>query len=582
MLFPHVKPPLGVPIYEHDPSLEAFWLMNEGTGNTVCDLSGNGNTGTFVGHTHFVPGEFGPCLSFDGTDDYVNVADSDSLDTTVNMTLSVWVNSKVWTVSGYNEIIAKSGLFLLRSLHDGVGGGGERPGLIWFNGAEVWHIKGGVVPLNSWHHIVAVVENNVPTKIYNDGIDSGATPTYWFDDTRVLTNSLRIGISLDGTNDFAGQIDNVKIYSRALSASEVTDLCARPFAMFERPSIAIILAGVSAGGAALEVNVSDALGVADAVSAQVPVLEASVADAIGVADGTTAQVPVLEASVADSIGVIDGATAQRVDAVVLEVSVSDDIGVADEAAAQVPVLVASVADTIGVADEAAAQVPVLAASVVDAIGVADEAAAQVPVLEASVSEAIGVADEATALLIEAGVLQVSVSDDIGVADAAAAQVPVLEVGVADSIGVADAVAAQVPVLAASVSDTIGVADATSASVPVLGISVFDNIGVADYASAVTAVLHVSVADYIGVTDAASAQIPVLAVSVSDSIGVSDSVTALVPDMLLEVAVSDSIGVSDAASSAIAIYPLLQAFLSVRATRSILSIRDTGSMFDIRK
>ncbi len=51
MLFPHVKPPLGTPIYKPDPSLVGHWLMNEGAGNTVYDLSGNGYHGTLSGAT---------------------------------------------------------------------------------------------------------------------------------------------------------------------------------------------------------------------------------------------------------------------------------------------------------------------------------------------------------------------------------------------------------------------------------------------------------------------------------------------------------------------------------------------------
>ena len=88
MLFPHVKPPLGVPIYEHDPSLGGYWLMNEGTGNTVNDLSGNKYHGTLVGDSVFTASKFGGGIDFAGDGgDYVSAS---PICTTGNITISVW------------------------------------------------------------------------------------------------------------------------------------------------------------------------------------------------------------------------------------------------------------------------------------------------------------------------------------------------------------------------------------------------------------------------------------------------------------------------------------------------------------
>ena len=60
--------------------LVAYYLMNEAGDNQVFDLSGNGNVGAFVADTHFDSGEFGPCVSLDGTGDYINIGDVDILD----------------------------------------------------------------------------------------------------------------------------------------------------------------------------------------------------------------------------------------------------------------------------------------------------------------------------------------------------------------------------------------------------------------------------------------------------------------------------------------------------------------------
>ncbi|MHC4325139.1 MAG: hypothetical protein ACYSUX_12820, partial [Planctomycetota bacterium] len=52
--------------------LVAYWPLDEGTGTTTADISGNGNNGTFVDAPAWVSGKFGGALDFDGIDDVVD------------------------------------------------------------------------------------------------------------------------------------------------------------------------------------------------------------------------------------------------------------------------------------------------------------------------------------------------------------------------------------------------------------------------------------------------------------------------------------------------------------------------------
>ena len=72
--------------------LVGCWLCNEGGGNTIFDLSGNGNHGSFTG-TVWGTGRDGPALDFDG-DDYVSVGSDSSIDISLFSELSIlaWVN----------------------------------------------------------------------------------------------------------------------------------------------------------------------------------------------------------------------------------------------------------------------------------------------------------------------------------------------------------------------------------------------------------------------------------------------------------------------------------------------------------
>src|SRR5207253_6948477 len=80
-----IAPPPGT-------GLVAAYGFEDGAGTTAADASGNGNTGTLSGPAWTSSGRFGGALSFDGVDDWVTVADADSLDLTSGMTLEAWVN----------------------------------------------------------------------------------------------------------------------------------------------------------------------------------------------------------------------------------------------------------------------------------------------------------------------------------------------------------------------------------------------------------------------------------------------------------------------------------------------------------
>ena len=71
--------------------LSAAYGFNAGSGTTAVDASGNGHTGTISGATWTAAGKFGGALSFDGTNDWVTVADAAALDLTTGMTLMAWV-----------------------------------------------------------------------------------------------------------------------------------------------------------------------------------------------------------------------------------------------------------------------------------------------------------------------------------------------------------------------------------------------------------------------------------------------------------------------------------------------------------
>src|SRR5712664_1974370 len=72
--------------------LVAAYGFAEGAGTTVADSSGNNNTGTISGATWTTAGKFGSALVFNGTNSWVSISDTPSLQLTTGMTLEAWVN----------------------------------------------------------------------------------------------------------------------------------------------------------------------------------------------------------------------------------------------------------------------------------------------------------------------------------------------------------------------------------------------------------------------------------------------------------------------------------------------------------
>jgi hypothetical protein len=73
-----------------EKNIMAIWLFDEGKGAAAEDASGKGNSGEING-AKWANGKFGNALSFDGTDDFVEIQPSASLDTRENITISAWI-----------------------------------------------------------------------------------------------------------------------------------------------------------------------------------------------------------------------------------------------------------------------------------------------------------------------------------------------------------------------------------------------------------------------------------------------------------------------------------------------------------
>ena len=199
-----------------DSGLVAAYSFDEGTGTTVTDGSGNGNDGTINGATWTSAGQSGNALSFSGTRSRVTIPDSASLDLTTGMTLEAWVNPST-VDSAWRDVIYKGddNYYLeATSSHNAAPGGGGT-----FNGTD-GAATFGTAPLaaNTWTHL-AVTYDGAMVRLYVNGVQvaSGAQTG----DILTSANALQIGGDSFYGQYFQGMIDEVRVYSVALTAAQI-------------------------------------------------------------------------------------------------------------------------------------------------------------------------------------------------------------------------------------------------------------------------------------------------------------------------------------------------------------------------
>jgi hypothetical protein len=205
------------------PGLVAAYGFDETSGATATDASGNGHIGTLTGATRSPSGRFGGALSFDGINDWVTVPDANALDLTTGITMSAWVNPAA-VGSAYRTVLMKEqpgGLIYTLYAGDGTG----RPSAHVFTTSEQRTSGPANTPLNTWTHLASTWDG-ATLRLFVNGtqVSTHAVPGT----LRTSTGVLRIGGTSVWPEWFSGRIDEVRLYSRALSVAEIQGDMTRP------------------------------------------------------------------------------------------------------------------------------------------------------------------------------------------------------------------------------------------------------------------------------------------------------------------------------------------------------------------
>jgi len=202
--------PLNLP-----SGLISYWPFDEGAGGTTANLVGGGPTGT-LSNTTWVAGKEGNALSFNGSSSSVET-NAYPLNAMPAFTMAGWVRA----TAGGNRI----GLYGQNDLIEAGFDGGQ---VTWWTNSGSYqqapYPEGGSFPWADWHHLVYIADSS-GHRIYIDGTQVATNATVPSGGSSGGTNYFRIGGNGiwdgPGANWFNGQIDDVALWTRALTPAEL-------------------------------------------------------------------------------------------------------------------------------------------------------------------------------------------------------------------------------------------------------------------------------------------------------------------------------------------------------------------------
>lgn len=207
--------PIHLPSNKH---LVGHWSFNEGSGMIAHDESIYGNHGTLVNMEEgdWVDGVVGKALDFDGENDYAGVLASESLVLTDKITIAAWVYSRGPTEEARQQMV------VARSYEWRFGSNAPSSNAFGFYAPPPYtgSWMSTTISRNTWHFIVFTYDKSFGSnnaKLYVDGDLKNQMDA---DGDLTSVGSIHIGTHGSGTYHFNGLIDEVRIYKRALMATE--------------------------------------------------------------------------------------------------------------------------------------------------------------------------------------------------------------------------------------------------------------------------------------------------------------------------------------------------------------------------
>jgi hypothetical protein len=193
-----------------------LWHLDEGTGDTAYDSSGNGNDGTITEASWTTSGKFNNALIFDGINDYVQVANDPSLNIAQG-TWEAWLKfADLPSEAGLMNPVAKQGQYWIHALDDD----SIQVKVSVGTTPNIATTAADFIETDVWYHVVGTYDGET-LKLYVNGElkDSNTSPSGSIDGGTAAILAFGTWSSL--VDYFKGIIDEVRIWDEALTAEQV-------------------------------------------------------------------------------------------------------------------------------------------------------------------------------------------------------------------------------------------------------------------------------------------------------------------------------------------------------------------------
>jgi len=207
-----------------EDALVGYWPFDEGVGKEAEDASGNGHDGVLEGDADWVEGKFDKALDFRAGDGYVIVPDDDALDLIADLTYMGWFNLNE-AIVGQRRLMSKNdSIFLLFDF-----GAADSLALLVKPNNDFAEST-TVFEVGIWYHFAGTYDGD-SLRIYINGElegEAGGVP-------EIAASDLDLWIGADdwqpGITTFPGILDDIRVYSKALTGGEIKEAMSGPVAV---------------------------------------------------------------------------------------------------------------------------------------------------------------------------------------------------------------------------------------------------------------------------------------------------------------------------------------------------------------